>query len=166
MTALVLRSLQAFAPAPQTAEYEQAVRGRRLAVSRATEEHRRPRVPAAGLTWAGASRADASAARDLIALQRDDGGWSQIPTLSSDAYATGQALTALAETGVWSRRSGLPVEGCGSSSGRSSKMVVVRPQPGPSDPALLRQRIPARSDQFISAAATNWATMALTWAVR
>ena len=54
-----------------------------------------------GLTWAAASRtALRTAVNALIAQQRPDGGWSQIPTLTSDAYATGQALTALAESGV------------------------------------------------------------------
>jgi len=32
--------------------------------------------------------------------QRADGGWSQLPTLASDAYATGLALVALHQGGV------------------------------------------------------------------
>lgn len=32
--------------------------------------------------------------------QKPDGGWSQTPEMASDAYATGQALYALAEAGV------------------------------------------------------------------
>jgi hypothetical protein len=35
------------------------------------------------------------AARELIHLQRQDGGWAQLTTVSSDAYATGQVVTAL-----------------------------------------------------------------------
>ena len=38
-------------------------------------------------------------AKDLIAAQNPDGGWSQLSTLPSDAYATGQALMALSESG-------------------------------------------------------------------
>src|SRR5256885_13199254 len=33
-------------------------------------------------------------------LFRSDGGWGQIPTLATDAYATGQALVALRESRV------------------------------------------------------------------
>jgi hypothetical protein len=54
-----------------------------------------------GLAWANADRkAVRSAAKSLLADQRADGGWAQIPTLSSDAYATGQALTVLRESGA------------------------------------------------------------------
>ena len=36
----------------------------------------------------------------LIALQRDDGGWGQLPTLPSDAWATGTGLLALFKGGI------------------------------------------------------------------
>src|SRR5439155_16524090 len=41
-------------------------------------------------------------AQQLRSAQNDDGGWSQIKEAKSDAYATGQALYALAEAGVMS----------------------------------------------------------------
>ena len=54
-----------------------------------------------GFAWAGASRNQtAKAGRALMAEQRADGGWAQLPSLASDAYATGQALFALRESGV------------------------------------------------------------------
>ena len=50
-----------------------------------------------GLFWTDAEgRAVDAAARELIAQQRPDGGWGQTPDMSSDAYATGLALSALA----------------------------------------------------------------------
>ncbi len=49
-----------------------------------------------GLKYAGAKPEEVrAAARDLLATQRGDGGWSQTDELGSDAYATGSALVAL-----------------------------------------------------------------------
>ena len=55
-----------------------------------------------GLSWAVAPRADvAAAARDLLQTQHKDGGWSQRDgSIATDAYATGQALAALRESGA------------------------------------------------------------------
>ena len=39
------------------------------------------------------------AARALAATQREDGGWSQLSGMGSDAYASGQALYALNTAG-------------------------------------------------------------------
>jgi ankyrin repeat protein len=53
-----------------------------------------------GLTWAGASRDEvAPLVRELIAVQRPDGGFQPLPTLGSDAYATALVLFALRESG-------------------------------------------------------------------
>ena len=38
--------------------------------------------------------------KQLIALQRPNGGWGQTGNLASDAYATGEPLYALHETGM------------------------------------------------------------------
>jgi hypothetical protein len=49
-----------------------------------------------GLFWAGSPILDRMrAARQLLATQREDGGWSQEDGMESDAYATGQAIYAL-----------------------------------------------------------------------
>ena len=54
-----------------------------------------------GLTWAGSNRSEIQKlAAALLSEQREDGGWSQLRTLESDAYATGQALFALHEGGL------------------------------------------------------------------
>src|SRR5215813_13191352 len=53
-----------------------------------------------GLAWAQAPGDDIRAsAAALVALQRQDGGWAQLPGLEADAYATGQALVALQSAG-------------------------------------------------------------------
>ncbi|CAN5269306.1 hypothetical protein BH23VER1_BH23VER1_13100 [soil metagenome] len=53
--------------------------------------------------WA-ASETGAEATEELrhaiFAVQKRDGGWAQVPTMQSDAYATGQTLYILDETGT------------------------------------------------------------------
>ena len=54
-----------------------------------------------GFIWAGAPPSEISRQADrLLALQRADGGWSQLPKMAPDAYATGQALYALHASGL------------------------------------------------------------------
>ncbi len=54
-----------------------------------------------GLKSTGANASDLKrVSKALLDEQRRDGGWSQNPNLASDAYATGLALHALAETGT------------------------------------------------------------------
>jgi ankyrin repeat protein len=54
-----------------------------------------------GLRWArAASSTIKAAATQVLAKQRSDGGWAQLDTLQSDAYATGQALYALHVAGI------------------------------------------------------------------
>ena len=48
----------------------------------------------------GADKAVASARSDLLALQRDDGGWGWLTGSESDALATGPAILALMESGL------------------------------------------------------------------
>ncbi len=99
-----------------------------------------------GLKYAGATPEELdSAAKDLLAAQRNDGGWSQTDKLASDAYATGSALVALHQAG------GMPTDDPAYRRGvafllRTQKadgtwFVASRSQPVP---ALLRERIPLR----------------------
>jgi ankyrin repeat protein len=169
VTALSIRSLRAYAPAPLKAEYERAIaRGAAwLANARATstEDHVYRLL---GLSWSGANGAAIrDAAKALIARQRDDGGWSQIPTLVSDAYATGQALTALAQGRALKPSD--PVYEKGVRFLLNTQLEdgswYVRTRAIPVQP-YFDSEFPHGQDQFISAAATNWATMALALAVR
>jgi hypothetical protein len=53
-----------------------------------------------GLAWAGATNAErGKAVSELLALQRPNGGWAQLPHLEPDAYTTGAALVALHDAG-------------------------------------------------------------------
>src|SRR5262249_48826899 len=54
-----------------------------------------------GLHWAGEPTEKlADLAQALRQMQRQDGGWAQLPMLESDAYATGEVLYTLAQTGT------------------------------------------------------------------
>ena len=120
-----------------------------------------------GLTWVKAGRAAIRAAASaLTARQRADGGWSQLPYLESDAYATGQALVALAESGAVNAadpayRRGVEflvkTQLADGSWFVPSRAIAIQPP--------LDAGFPHGSDQFISAAATNWATQALLHAL-
>jgi glycogen debranching enzyme len=97
-----------------------------------------------------------------LADQRADGGWAQLPTLSSDAYATGQALVALRESGA--------ISASDAAYKRGSQFLVntqfadgswyVKTRALPFQP-YFEAGFPFGRDQFISAAATNWAAQAL-----
>jgi ankyrin repeat protein len=169
VTALSLRALQAYAPAPLRAEYTEAIKRGASWLARAqpttTEDHS---YLVLGLGWAGENAvALQRAARAVIALQRPDGGWSQLPTLPSDAYATGQALSALAQAGALKTTDPVYQKGVrflldsqleDGSWYVSTRAVSIQP--------YFDSGFPHRNEQFISAAASNWATMALALASR
>jgi hypothetical protein len=120
------------------------------------------------LVWGGASAGVINeAARELLPLQRSDGGWGQLAALASDAYATGQALVALRESRA------IPVSDRAYQRGTrfllDSQLAdgswYVRTR-APAIQPYFDSDFPHGPDQFISAAATNWAAMALTLAVR
>jgi ankyrin repeat protein len=163
-SAIALRALQAYAPKPQQADYAKAVQKGAIWLSQAQPKTTEDRVfQLLGLAWTGRFKEVArKAARELMALQRADGGWAQLPTLTSDAYATGQALTALAEAGgllvtdpVYQRgvRFLLSTQFEDGSWYVGTRAIPVQPD--------FDGEFPHGRDQFISAAATNWATMAL-----
>jgi ankyrin repeat protein len=169
VTAVAMRALQVYAPKPQQADYAKAVQKGAIWLSQAqpktTEDHVYQLL---GLGWAGGTKADLrKAARELMALQRPDGGWAQLPTLASDAYASGQALTALAQAGGLAVTDPVYRRGVKflltTQLADGSWFVPTRAIPGQ---PYFDSEFPHAHDQFISAAATNWATMALTRAAK
>jgi hypothetical protein len=169
MTAVSIRALDAYAPAPVKADYTRAVRRGAAWLATATPATTEDHVfVLLGLHWA---RHDSPAIRrtgdTLIALQRADGGWSQLPTLASDAYATGQALTALVKSGAL--KSSDPAYRKGVRFLLDSQLEdgswYVRTRAIPVQ-MYFDAEFPHGQDQFISAAASNWATMALAGAIQ
>lgn len=96
-TGWVPLSLRDYAPAGYERELAavQAKTARWLATTTAAT-HNDAVMQLLGLYWSGAPTKEikASAAR-LVRTQQADGGWSQMPNLGSDAWATGSALVAL-----------------------------------------------------------------------
>jgi hypothetical protein len=163
-TATSLRALQAYAPQARRAEYDNAIQRAADWLAKAQPKTNEDRVfQVLGLAWAGGHKdAIRGAARGLLAEQRPDGGWGQHASLASDAYATGQALTALHEAGD------LTVTDAAYQRGgeylRKTQLEdgswYVRSRSIPFQP-YFESGFPHGHDQWISAAATNWATMAL-----
>jgi hypothetical protein len=169
ITAMSMRSLQAYAPRALRTDYEQSIRRAagwlRGAQPRTTEDRA---FQLLGLTWAGAARDSMKkASYALLSEQRPDGGWAQLPTLTSDAYATGQALAALKESGSLAVTDAAYRRGVQYlvNSQLEDGSWYVRSRSFAFQP-YFDSDFPHGHDQFISAAATNWAVMALAPAAR
>jgi mono/diheme cytochrome c family protein len=168
-TAVALRAMQVYAPKPLRAEYEKAIQRGAAWLAKGQPQSTEDRVfQLLGLAWAGGYKeVIRKAASDLLAAQRSDGGWSQLPSLASDAYATGQALTALLKAGAVSATDAPYKRGVQFllSTQFEDGSWYVRTRTQPVQP-YFDNGFPHGHDQFISAAATNWATMALAAAAR
>ena len=101
-TALSMRALQLYAPAGDKPAYERAVQLAAAWLARAqsnTNEDRSYRL--LGLAWAGKDKAATEKAmKELLVKQRTDGGWSDLESMESSAFATGKSLYALQTAGL------------------------------------------------------------------
>lgn len=99
-TAKGIRALRLYAIAGRKAEFdervERAAKWLEAAEPRTMEDRN---MQLLGIAWAG-RKVPSNRIQQLIAKQRPDGGWGQTDNLKSDAYATGEALWALHETGT------------------------------------------------------------------
>ena len=125
-----------------------------------------------GLAWTGADAASpeiAQATRDLIAMQKSDGGWPQLSGYESDAYSTGEAVYALHEAGVptsdkaWQKG----IQFLRSSQARDGTWHVRSRMLSPADisPPYFSTGFPYGKDEYISYAGSCWAVMALLSAI-
>jgi hypothetical protein len=119
-----------------------------------------------GLAWSGRNTAAVRAAASKLLLdQRPDGGWAQLDTLSSDAYATGQALYALQNAGSLSRVSLDKAVRFLLQTQLADGTWHVRSRAYPLQSNYFDTGFPHGRDQWISAAGTSWACVGLTLAV-
>ena len=165
-TALALRALQLYAPKPDKAEYEKSVQLAAAWLTKVESKTNEDRVwRLLGLAWAGTDKnAVTKAMREVMSMQRADGGWSEMKSMESNAYATGRVLFAL-------HAAGLPVSDAAYQRG-VKYLLQTQLEDGSwyvKSRALALQPyfdagFPHGFDQSMSAAGTSWATMALTLA--
>jgi hypothetical protein len=100
LTAKGIRVLRLYPIAGRQAEFDERIARAATWLEKAeprTTEDRTMQL--LGIAWAG-RKAPANRIRQLVSSQRANGGWGQTDALSSDAYATGEALWALHEAGM------------------------------------------------------------------
>jgi ankyrin repeat protein len=124
-----------------------------------------------GIYWGGGNPSECGdAAKSLLALQRADGGWGELPHMPSDAYSTGEALVALNEAGgvpvtdaAW--RKGLQYLLSTQQADGSWHVKTRMVSPAPVSPPFFESGFPYGHDQFLSTAGTCWAAQALMLAL-
>ncbi len=162
--AFAIRALQLYPLPGREPEFKQRIAraAKYLSSARATTFNQQV-FQLLGLGWSGS---DPDQLRPFIAAildkQDSDGGWSQLDGLSSDAWATGQALVALNTVGSISF-SNAALE-------RGVRFLLrtqfddgswyVRSRAWPFQPHF-ESEFPHGKDQWISAGGTAWAAMAL-----
>jgi squalene cyclase len=165
-TAVAMRALQLYAPKADKAAYDRAIQLAASWLAKVQSTNNDDRVNRLlGLAWAGTDRdATGKAMRELLARQRPDGGWSDLESMESSAYQTGRSLYAL-------QIAGLPPSDAAYQ--RAVKFLLSTQQEDGS--WYVRSRamafqpyfdagFPHGFDQWISAAGTSWATIALSQA--
>jgi ankyrin repeat protein len=168
ITALVVRAVQAYIPSGMKVARDAAIaKARNFLLEAPTRTTQDEAFAVLGLRWAGAPEAAIAKRRNrLLAMQRESGGWAHLPTLGPDAYATGQALYAL-EAGAGVKPSHAAY--------RRGVDYLLRTQL-PDGSWFVQSRglafqpyqetgFPHGRSQFLSAAATSWAVMAIAPAV-
>jgi ankyrin repeat protein len=167
-TAQSVRVLRVYGPPARQTEVDGRIARARAwlfeAKPRTGDEHA---MLLAGLWWSGAEKEKVRrAARSLLAQQRSDGGWGGNPNLATDAFSTGEALYALHESGcvdVHDRAYEKGIEfllrtqhddGAWHVRSRAVKLMPY-----------FESGFPFDDDQWISAAGTAWASLALAPAV-
>jgi ankyrin repeat protein len=166
-TALSVRALQLYPLPGRQAEFEARIRKASQWLANTHPESTSDlNWKLLGLSWSKAdARLVAQAAQPILQNQRGDGGWAQLPGLSTDAYATGQTLYALGVAGAADKKSNAWKRGIDYllKTQQPDGTWRVKSRSFPFQP-YFESGFPYGPDQWISAAGSSWATIALTMA--
>lgn len=165
LAALSVRDILEYAPPAKEKQVKELVNNTRHLFETANPDNQQEiAFQLMGLEWTGGSAGKKSeVAGKLISLQRADGGWSQLPAISSDAYATGQALYALSLSGLVKPEDDVYQKGIRyllNTQDDSGAWIVIT-RASPIQPFFTCDFPPYDENQFISAAGSNWAVIAL-----
>jgi mono/diheme cytochrome c family protein len=164
-TALSIHAIKSYGWQGRKEEFAASIeRGRRWLWEVKAETNEERIFQLLGLRWAGESAEMLTClVGSLRQEQRKDGGWAQLPTLESDAYATGEALYTLAQfvkdpmaDPAWRRGLRFLLE-----TQEDDGTWHVARRAFPFQPTM-NSGFPHHRDSWISAAATSWAVLALT----
>jgi N-acyl-D-amino-acid deacylase len=167
-TALAIHAIEHYGWPGRKEEFAAGVeRGRRWLWKVKAETTEEAVFQLLGLHWAGEPMEKlADLAQSLRQMQREDGGWAQLPTLASDAYATGEVLYTLTQTvkhpvndPAWQRGLRFLLE-----RQEDDGTWHVARRTFPFQPTM-ESGFPHHGDSWISATATSWAVLALTQAL-
>jgi ankyrin repeat protein len=167
-TALAIQAIKQYGWPGRKEEFAASVeRARRWLWTVKAETNEEAVFQLLGLYWAGEPAEKlAGLATALRQQQRKDGGWAQLPTLASDAYATGEVLYTLAQAvrvpvadPAWQRGLRFLLE---RQEGDGTWHVARRAFPFQ---PTMASGFPHHRDSWLSAAATSWAVLALTRAL-
>lgn len=165
-TAKGIRALRLYAIAGRKAEFDERIARAATWLEKAeplTTEDRSMQI--LGIAWAGRN-VPANRVQQLVSREQPDGGWGQTDNLDPDAYATGEALWALHESGmplsdpIYRRGVDYLLR---TQQEDGSWHVVTRAlafQP------YFESGFPHGHDQWISQAGTAYATIALSFAAK
>lgn len=163
-TTLAAYYMQKFAGAEQKPAVERAVSSAQAWLIDAptrSQEDRNFKLWGLHLLQAGRERVE-QARQAVLGSQRPDGGWGQLAALDSDAYATGQTLFVLHQSGTATTDPAYQ---------RGVRFLLETQLPDGSWRVRTRSKpiqvffesgFPHGDDQFISICATSWAVAALT----
>jgi|HubBroStandDraft_6_1064221.scaffolds.fasta_scaffold98263_2 ankyrin repeat protein len=168
-TALAVRAMKIYGPPGRATEMNARIsRAKQWLLSAKALNAEDRNMQMLGLRWGGADARDLSRfTKAILALQQSGGGWRQRDELPADAYATGESLYTLAAAGGIAPTDPAYQKGVtfllGTQAADGSWHVVSR---APKFQVYFESGFPYGGDQWISAWATGWASMALAQAIQ